>query len=193
MAEDDTPQDDTGRDESANPLANHSSAERLVRQLNVLDENLKDLGQATSEMDRMMPNTMRKGARKAFRPFSLRLTSPSAGRGRTCRTFAKRSAITSGRAGGRGEGSSGAAGPQLQGAVASLLPDWDAERRVPNAARKVTPAGRPYPRWRPRLGPHRASLVSSRLRPISRVITPTEYDSFFCPDCSITEDWGLVR
>jgi len=63
-AEGGTTQDDTGRDESANPLANLSSAERPVRQLNVLDENLKGLGQATSEMAHMM----RKGDTEGIPP-----------------------------------------------------------------------------------------------------------------------------
>jgi hypothetical protein len=52
--EDETARDDTGRDQSANPLANLGSTERPVRELNVLDENLRDLGQATSEMAHMM-------------------------------------------------------------------------------------------------------------------------------------------
>jgi hypothetical protein len=63
-AQDDTTQDDTGRDESANALANLSSAERPVRELNILEDNLKDLGQATSEVAHMM----RKGDTEGIPP-----------------------------------------------------------------------------------------------------------------------------
>jgi len=53
-APNDTDGDDTGQDESANPFAALSSAEKPAYELNVIDEDLGDLEEATGEMARRL-------------------------------------------------------------------------------------------------------------------------------------------
>jgi hypothetical protein len=65
----DTGQEDTRQDESANPFAALSSAEKPVRELNVIDEDLGDLEEATGEM----AHRLRKGDSEGLAPL-LRMT-----------------------------------------------------------------------------------------------------------------------
>jgi len=65
----DTGQEDTRQDESANPFAALSSAEKPVRELNVIDEDLGDLEEATGEM----AHRLRRGDSEGLAPL-LRMT-----------------------------------------------------------------------------------------------------------------------